>query len=512
MKTSYFFILIFVFGFLFNSCTENLSFDDYNKLPQAEFWKTQADAEAALVSCYGDLSGWSFVDGSTLGPEQMASDNTAKGSTTGSQADMLAFADFSFTPSLARFNNLWTSRYSVVNKCNQVIKYVPDMTLDATTKNQILGEARFMRAWIYFELVRTFGEVVVYNGLPEGGAYNIAKSSIPEIYQFILDDLKFGYENMRKTAWETQWKGRVTAWSARALEAKVLMYMASGSNFMEDGQAILGKTWTDVKTVTDDVIQNSYYQLFNSKGDSSFYYLYRLENENCDESIFEVQNGASTTTGGINRSPYTLNTWVKAGRDGCYGYSVPSDDLVADWSARETAQNDKRYRFSVVFKGDILPDGDVVDGAAALEGITGTPRYNFKVYVPKNQQTKLGGWIKIIEQNQRLYRFAEVLLIDAEAELRLGNASAALTSLQAVRDRARETTYSVSDVTLENIWDERRFELAFENDRYFDLIRTGKADEVLGARGWIYPKNVFYPIPQTQIDLSGGTLVQNKHW
>jgi len=162
-------------------------------------------------------------------------------------------------------------------------------------RNQILGEARFIRAWNYFELTKLFGEVIVYDSLPAGGVYDIPKSPVEDVYKFILSDLDWGYSNMRKTPWDAANKGRVTAWAARALEAKVLMYMASGDQFMENKQPIGGKTWDDVKAVTNDVINNGIYSLYTGHGDSSFFYLFRLENENCNESIFESQAGASSS-------------------------------------------------------------------------------------------------------------------------------------------------------------------------------------------------------------------------
>jgi len=514
MKTIYrYSLLIFVISFL--SCQDNLDFSDYNKLPQQEFWKTQADAESALTACYGAFSSdWAYYDPSILGPEEMAGDNTAKGSTSGSQADLNLFIDFTFTPALVRFNSLWNSRYGTVNLCNQVLKNVPEIEMDESAKNQILGEARFIRALTYFELTRLFGEVVVYDGLPTDNVYDIPKSSVEDVYAFILGDLKFGFENMRKTPWESVWKGRVTAWAARALEAKVLMNMASGENFMENGQAIGGKTWEDVKVVTNDVINNGIYSLYTAKGDSSFFYLFRLENENCDESIFESQNGVSTTTGAVNGSAYAYNSWIKSGSDGGFGYSVPSDTLVGEWARREAAQHDLRFKFSVIFKGQTKSDGVICDGASSLDGITGTPRYNYKVFIPKNQRSPIkgNGWLTQIEQNQRIFRFADVLLIDAEAKLKTNDVNGALISINKIRSRAGETAYESADMTLKNIWDERRFEFAFENDRYFDLIRSGEAKTVLAYKNWSFPKNVFYPIPQSQIDLSNGILTQNSHF
>mgnify|MGYP001164635224 CR=1 FL=1 len=510
-------IIIIVVGLLTVSCNGDMNFDAYNTLPQKNFWQTQADAESAVFACYGKLSDWPFIEPTTFGPEEVASDNTAKGSSPDDQPDINRFKTFTYTPSLDAFNTFWNSRYSLINICNQAITHIPEISMDETYKKELIGEAKFIRAWTYFELVRMFGEVIIYDGIPAGGEYNIAKSSVPDVYNFILSDLEYGYANMRKTAWSADMKGRVTAWSARALEAKVLMYMASGANFMEDGQAIGGKTWTDVKNVTEDVINNGPYSLYTAKGDSSYFYMYRLEGENCDESIFEVQNGASQSYGDINRCAYAVYRWVRGDNDngGGWGLDVPTDGLVQDWQKR--TDDAIRFHASIAFRGDRLSDGTYVGGLTELAGTNagkdGYPvaRYSMKAYVPLKDQTHLS-WIYGIEQNIRLLRFAEILLIDAEAKFNLQDKDGARISINKVRDRVKETPYQTSDLTLQKIWDERRFELAFENDRFFDLVRTGQAKTVLGPNGFVYPKHVFYPLPQAQIDLSNGILVQNKNY
>ena len=508
---------------LTTACMDKMEFPDYNKLPQKEFWQTEEDALKSITACYGQFtSDWAFFDNSIMGPEEIASDNTRKGSTVGQQADVLAFHDFSFTPALGRFNSLWTSRYSLINKCNQTLHYLPGMSFNEESKNQIMGEAKFIRAWCYFELVRLFGEVIIYENLPTDGSYDLPKSSIQEVYGLILRDLRDGFNMMRKTEWPNEWKGRVTAWSARALEAKVLMYMASGNNFMPDAQAINGVTWNDVKTVAEDVITNSGYALYvDAKNkENSFYQLFRLSQENCKESIFEVQNAFSLTNGALG-SAYAHQSWIKGqsgdnpeDKVGGFGYSVPSDELVATWTKRYQEQGDQRFKASVIFRGDVLPDGGIVAGVDQLEGITGTPRYNYKVYIPYNEwsKKKKDWYLVYAEQNQRLFRYADLLLIHAEACVQLNQPSEGLNSINQVRERAGENAFTEADMTLQNIWDERRFELAFENDRYFDLVRTGLAKTILSPRGWKYPKHVFYPIPQEQIDLSNKVLKQNPNY
>lgn len=513
------------FAGTFVSCEDNMNFDDYNKLPQKEFWETSEHALQALVACYGSFSSdWSYFDPTVMGAEEMASDNTSKGGSGGTQGngDLNTFIDFSFTPSLNRFNNLWKSRYSTINMCNQVLHYVPTIEMPEQDKNQILGEASFIRAWCYFELVRLFGEVVLYDGLPQNGVYDIPKSPVSDVYALILKDLKFGFEKMRTTPWEDEWKGRVTAWAARALQAKVMMYMASGENFMSDKQPIGGVTWDDVAKVTSDVIEHGIYDLFTEKSDSSFYYLYRLEYENCNESIFEVQNGVSGDRR-VTGSAYAYNSWIKGPSDGGFGYSVPSDNLVEAWKERYETIGDLRYLYSIAWDGERLVDyhdkngvlqQDIVVSLPSIDGITGKPRYNKKVYVPRDQRGdyKKDWYLTQIEQNQRLFRFADILLIDAEAKLHINDKAGALKSINRIRKRAGESLLTEAELTLEEIWNERRFEFVFENDRYFDLIRTGQAKSVLAYKNWQYPKNVFYPIPQVQIDLSNGYLKQNPLW
>lgn len=494
---------------IISSCHDDLDFPTYGETPQEEFWQTSDDALSAVVACYGKLVDWPFFEPTTFALEEIASDNTAKGSTIDDQTSVNQVKNFTFTPSLSMFNSFWNSRYSAINVCNQAITNIPPIEMDETEKNQLLGEARFIRAWLYFELVRTFGEVIIYDGLPEGQEYNIAKSSIEDVYSFIAADLEFGIQNMKSDAWSDEWKGRVNSWSAKALLAKVKMYMASGSHFV-DGP-ILNTTWNDVKDLTDDIIANGPYHLLTSQGNKSFYYLFRLDYENCEESIFEAQCGASKIAGNINRSPFAVYQWVR-GESG-WGFNVATDEMIASWKQR--TDDSVRLQYSIIFRGQQLIDGDVVEGDTELAGTKAgqegaePARYNYKVYVPAGEQTNLS-WIYGIEQNPRLLRFADILLIDAEAELNLGSESEALTSINKVRDRVKAASYTT--LTMQQIWDERRFELAFENDRFFDLVRTGQAETILGDNGFVYPKHVFYPVPQEQIDLSGGILKQNTNY
>ena len=162
---------------------------------------------------------------------------------------------------------------------------------------------------------------------------------------------------------------------------------------------------------------------------------------------------------------------------------------------------------TILYKDDVTEDGDKIEGvnAGELEGVN-KPRYNGKSYVPRNRQ--INGVNEGSEQNIRVLRYAEVLLIDAEAKVRKGDIGGAATSLNLVRERVGLDP--IDAPTLQDIWNERRLELAMEGDRFFDLVRTGQAATVLGPQGFVAGKNEVFPIPQVMIDVTNNALQQNN--
>ncbi|MDD2797631.1 MAG: RagB/SusD family nutrient uptake outer membrane protein [Bacteroidales bacterium] len=510
-------ILIFSLLGVMGSCSDKLDFDPYNTTPPVQFWTSEADANAAIAACYGKIVDWGFNDPATFALNEIASGNTKKGGTASDQPKVHQFSSFTFTATHEHIAENWNMRYVLINICNQAITNIPKISMDEATKKSLIGEAKFIHAWAYFDLVKTFGEVPLYDGLPTDGNYNVSKSSLADVYKVIENDLLYASQNCKTTPWSADMKGRVTAWHAKAYLAKVKMYEASGANFTDDSKAVNDVKWSDVKSITDDVISNGPFKLFTERGDSSFFYLFRLENENCDESIFEAQCGTSKTVGGIARSSFAQYQW--APNLNGWAFNAPSDEIINDWMAR--TDDTIRFKQSIAFQGLRLTSGDVIgeavqSGTSSFGDINATgiarSRFNFKAYESRADDQHNGGWQAYCEQNYRLYRYAEVLLIDAEAEFRLGNLQEAVNSINLVRNRVKETPLTIANITLQKILDERRFELAFENDYFFDLVRSGRAEAVLGSAGFKKQKNYFYPIPQLQIDLSKGVLKQNKYW
>jgi hypothetical protein len=237
---------------------------------------------------------------------------------------------------------------------------------------------------------------------------------------------------------------------------------------------------------------------------SNYEQLFRTNNKNNSESIFEIQCMLIPNNPTASNSQYSQVQGVRGVTGGGWGFDVPSADLAAAYEP-----GDPRRDATIIFDGETTPEGDVIP--ASLDN----PMYNQKSYVPFSQY--VSGFNEGCQQDKIVLRYADVLLMNAEANNELGNTAAALASLEMVRARARAgnplilpPVVTTDQTTLRNaIWFERRVELAMEFDRYFDVIRQGRGTAVFGARGWKAGKNEVWPIPQNEIDLSAGVLTQN---
>jgi hypothetical protein len=235
---------------------------------------------------------------------------------------------------------------------------------------------------------------------------------------------------------------------------------------------------------------------------------FRTANENNSESVFEIQCQRIIGNSAASNSQYSQVQGVRGSTGGGWGFNVPTAELVAAYEV-----NDPRQDATIIFRGETTPAGDVIPATGD------NPRYNQKSYVPFSQH--ISGYNEGADQNVRVIRYAEVLLMNAEAANEAGggtNTTLALSSLNAVRARARGANpvtvlppVTATDQTaLRNaIWQERRVELAMEFDRFFDVIRQGRGATVFGPKGFVAGKNEVWPLPQNEIDLSAGTLTQN---
>jgi hypothetical protein len=485
--------LIAVSGILcLASCSKNFTSQNDALLgqpPGTAFFKTAADATKAVNAMYGNLRTWNNTAFAAICIENMGSDDAVKGSVASDATFINQYDNFTVDPSEGQLDGFWQGQYQNINFCNQVIDNIPNINMDGGLKARYIAEAKFVRAYSYFRLERAFGSIPLVLHVPTGKGLNPTQSTPAQVWAAIEQDLNDAASALPSTYGPSD-IGRATKGAALALHAKVAMYQ---------------KKWQDVLNYTNQVINSGVYSLF-----PNYYQMFRYANENCSESIFEIQCDYVPGNDDINSSQYSQ---VQGDRDASpsagWGFNVPTQNLVDEFET-----GDPRKNATIMFAGTTTPSGDAVPLPAA-----GAPSmYNMKSYVPFA--------VAVLSPNQgcgqnvRVLRYADVLLMNAEANNELGNNAAALASLEMVRARARAnsanpattlppvTSADQGSVRLA-IYHERRVELAMENDRYFDVIRQGRAATVFGPLGWKANKNEVWPIPQAEIDNSGGILVQN---
>lgn len=490
IKTSLFIAAIMVAA---NGCSKSfIEVPLEGAQPSEQFWRNADDAAKAVNAMYAYLRAWPQVAFASVAIESLGSDDTEKGSSTGDASFLNDFDNFTVGPSSANSSgqvyDFWKGQYLEINYCNQVLDNVPGISMDATLKNRYLAEAKFLRAYSYFRLVRAFGDVPLRLTVPKNPTeYNIAKNPKADVWAAIEKDLTEAAAVLPQSYGPAD-LGRVTKGAALALQAKAAMYQ---------------KKWDAVLSLTNQV-KGLGYSLF-----TDYEQLFRVQNENNTESVFEIQCALITTNKDASNSQYSQIQGIRGLSPSVgWGFNVPTAELAGSYEP-----NDPRRDATIVFRGETTPEGDAIPAAGD------NPMYNQKSYVPQSQV--VSGFTEGCQQNIRVIRFAEVLLMNAEAANEIGgaaNTTLALSSLNAVRTRARGSNpltvlppvATTDQAQLRTaIWNERRAELAMENDRYFDVIRQGRAATLFGPKGWKANKNEVWPIPQAEIDISAGVLKQN---
>ncbi|MBL4676543.1 MAG: RagB/SusD family nutrient uptake outer membrane protein [Mucilaginibacter sp.] len=468
----------------FQSCKKSfLDIDPAQNQAATQFFKTEADATKAVNAMYANLREWNNIAFAPIAVESMGSDEAEKGSSSSDATYMNSYHNFTVSADEGQLGGFWRGQYQNINFANQILTKVPDITMDETLKSRYLAEAKFIRAYSFFRLVRAFGDVPLRITLPKDETeYNMPRSPKAEVWAQIEKDLTEAATVLPQT-YAAADLGHATKGAALALHAKVAMYQ---------------QKWNDVLTYTNQVMGLGY-SLF-----PNFEQMFRTNNKNNVESIFEVQCNIIPNNPDASNSQYSQVQGVRGSTGGGWGFNVPTAVLAA---AFETG--DPRRDATIIFRGETTPEGDKIPA----EG--DNPMYNQKSYVPFSLY--VSGFNEGAQQNKIVLRYADVLLMNAEANNELGNATAALASLEKVRARARgsnaailpQVTSTEQGALRTAIYHERQVELAMEFDRYFDVIRQGRGTEVFGSRGWKAGKNEVWPVPQTEIDISGTILTQN---
>ena len=458
-----------------SSCTDDFLEIDANQITADAI--TEDQAIELVNGIYNIFLSWQVSSFSWNAITSISSDDADKGSDPGDTgSDKHLFDALAHDATSISVSEVWEGHFNGIQRANQAINRIhPFDDLDSDLKARLIGEAKFLRALLYFRLVQTFGGVPLITETPDINSpleELLSRSTKEETFLFIENDLIEAISVLpEKSAYPDIQLGRATKGAAKALLAKVSMYQDK---------------WDKVLNLTNEIILSGEYSLTSNYED-----IWKEIGENNQESIFEIQAKGELPSVGVDK--YSLTQGARGQGGWGWGFNVPSENLLNSYEL-----NDARKDATIIFRGETLYDGRYVPETVV------NSMYNQKAYSSSFTENEQTG------KNIRILRFAEVLLMNAEAASQLGGDIAG--PLNQVRIRAGlEPLNNPSQL---DVWNERRWELAFEHDRYFDLVRQGRASEVLQSLGipFVIGKHELFPIPQVQISLSDGILQQNPGW
>lgn len=530
--------IILILGLL--SCNDFIEHDERGTQNLDNYFQTSEECQAFINDLYKRAFlhyDWYQLIAGRLANET-ATDDAWMGNTGQSPADYEPAAQYLITPNrMGVLTTLFKTRYENISACNIAINAIPNAPVTDELKEQYIGEALFMRAYNYYDLVNNFGEVPLVLTTLSPNEMNQVKESKEVIYKQIETDLKSALTKVKRVYGDED-KGRVTKWACTALLARVSLFQSK---------------WKEAYHYADTTIVNSGHRL-----ESNFVDIWSVDNHNGVESILEAQtssvsdktlgNQLSTVSGARGEKkenfPSNSNDDVMDG----WGWCTPTSDLENCYLSEG---DEVRRRSTITLYGEAaygdeeLNPTHIFDLAQNKSG-----RIIRKYYIPVATRRILEDKRMNAPLNVPIIRLAEMYLTRAESAYYLDKPSQALDDIDMVRERAKlkPKKGKVSGVNiLYAIWKERRMELAFEGMRLFDIRR--QIDPVnnkpvianlLGPKGsfvlyntvestdqyektnkkelqdkginFDLAKHTVWPIPQSEIDRSSGLITQNPNY
>ena len=488
MKLKYNLIAIALLGFSFSSCSDFLEQNPQTDLSENDFYKTADDILSAVNGAYsslqeGDIYGNWYVFG------EIPSDNT-RNQLSGSVTTQNEFDQFYIDTQNSMIANFWKAAYKVINRTNTILGRIDGIEINTELANRYKLECKFIRALMYFNLVRVYGDVpLVLKEISISESYDILREPKENVYNQIIADLKEAQD--LPVSYSTAEDGRATQGAAKALLANVYMTLHK---------------YAEAETILAEIINSGRYSLLENTPGSlnidGYKNVFSPVNHNSKEGIFEIQflkGGYGEGSNYANNfAPENSGTNVVA-VGGTGGNNIPEMDIYNPYE-----EGDLRRDFSMSL--------GYYDNRKNNEWVES--RYVCKFMDVPYQNNDASN-------NYPVIRYADVILMYAEALNQNGKTAEACKYLNMTRRRGfGYQTTETSPVDLQTtdkaqfalmVEQERRVELAFENHRWFDLIRTGRAVEVMRSKGFsLNETNLICPIPQKQIDVNP-KLTQNDY-
>lgn len=489
----------------------------------------QGTLEAQSLGLYNTLRSYAgFSTLPWLDFNSIRDDDAQKGSSTTDGAEVNAeFETFQYTKDDWATNTYWNDRYYMINLANKEIYFADSLKVTDEASLRNAGEAYFFRAYSYFELVKAYGEVPKIDFYYTNAAAGIKpKSPVDIIYALIDIDLAKAVQYLPlnwSIAGVNKYPGRLTRGAANTLWAQTHMYRAGVAGI---GIGTPAEHYQKALALCNTVINSGEYSL-----ETKFTDIWKDgldgKGKNGPESIFEMQ--ANIDKDGTNNNGVQWGTCQNVRQGGAtndwnlgWGWNTPTQKLVDDWD-----NSDPRKTYTILYSGKYDGGKDSGGYGATLPPYNpgaslDQPYWNKKVYSDPDMRKFTGqigssggaDWI-----NHRILRYADVILMKAEAANETGDGATAAAMLELIRARARKGNnaalpaipFTSQSQMRQAIKNERRWEFAMEGYRFHDLVRWGDAISTLGGLGYTN-RCRYYPIPQKAIDLSGNVLKQNPEW
>ncbi|MFZ1750499.1 MAG: RagB/SusD family nutrient uptake outer membrane protein [Saprospiraceae bacterium] len=511
------YLLILIVG-LFTACSDGFLDQDLNsnQIIADGYYNSDSEVETATTTSYSfiDYPDW-WQNQWLRAVNEAASDNAWIG-LNGGQGTAIQAAHYTLNGENDRIEAHWIMLYKSIDRFNATLEGVERANISQALKARCIAEIKFLRAFQYVELVRNFGGVPFLTQTLGVTENTYKRSSPTEIYDFLAKDLMSAIPDLpAKSAYTSANKFRVSKGAATALLAKIYLY---------------AEKWAEASSAADQVIASNEYSLEPFFGD-----VFRTSNYNGRESIFEIQYQWSTLFPALgNIFPITSMSLAEGG----WGYFSPSSDLE---NAFKSQGDSTRLNWT------IMRHGFPVVGEVGTPIFNGRPdrsksaRFGRKIYALKAERTPNNK----VSKNKIHIRFAEVLLIKAEAAAMLKQDAAALAALKLVRERVglKVDNTLTGDKLINAVRLERRLEMAMEGERLFDIRRwkdsggTPVINSIFGPNGsfvvynttistdpfetknlsepqnkgfnFVAGKHNLWPIPTKEVDASGGLVEQN---
>ncbi|WP_149277666.1 RagB/SusD family nutrient uptake outer membrane protein [Pareuzebyella sediminis] len=479
MKKSIFLLSISLL--VFAACSDDyLDTTPNGQATSAQFWRNGDDAVSAANALYEPMIDEEFY-GHSEQTFEICSDDFYR---AGDHGEDQAIEDFTFDADNSQLRHSYKFKYEIINRAHAILINVPDIEMDQNLKNQVLGEAYFMRGFARWR------QHVIYGSLPIiteenyiNNEFNQPKPTVAEFQAAIEADWLMAAD-LLPANYSGADVGRPTSGTVNGFLAKFYLYVDDFDNAITYGEKVL----------------NGPYPLAESFADN-----FTIATENNPEVLFAVQSLDNWKT-----QDYMIYTTPRPW--GGWDFHEPIQDLVDEYET-----DDPRLDASIFKPGDMVDIGGD-DGVQEYTADLSSTGYHFRKFASWRDSGGLNG-----DQNIPILRSADVYLLVAEAKIRRDGAGAGDTELNAVRTRALGEGAAISGADMDDLIHERRVELAGENQRFADLKRWDKAGiidlvahfqidrgQFKPSRTFMKPKHYYFAVPQREIDLSNGVIEQNE--